>query len=85
MANTDKPGEEEGPGRKAEYKTHPKTKCHKQGVVGLCEKDGREKEQEVGSSAVLIPRKSGSRPVHAPCLIQRPRFPDAHLPLVTLQ
>jgi hypothetical protein len=38
----------------------------------------------VGSSAVLIPRESGGGPVHAPCPMRRPRFPDAHLPLVSL-
>jgi hypothetical protein len=47
-------------------------------------KEGGKKEQEVGSSAVLIPRESGGRPVHAPCPMRQPRFPDAHLPFVSL-
>jgi hypothetical protein len=47
-------------------------------------KEGGKKEREVGSSAVLIPRESGGGPVHAPCLMRRPRFPDAHLPFVSL-
>jgi hypothetical protein len=84
MANTDEPGEEEWPGKKAECETHSETKRREQGVVGLCKEEGREKEREVDSSAVLIPRESGGGPVHAPCLIRRPRFPDAHLLFVSL-
>jgi hypothetical protein len=43
VANISKPGEEEWLGRRAEYKTHPETKRHKQDVVSLCKKEGREK------------------------------------------
>jgi hypothetical protein len=45
VADTDKPGEEEWPGKKAEYKAHLKTKRHKQGDVGLCKKKERKKSE----------------------------------------
>src|SRR4051812_48887816 len=48
-------------------------------VVG----EGREEEGKrrgVGRSAGFIPRQSSGGPVHAPCLMQGPPFPDAGLP-----
>jgi len=50
------------------------------GVVGLCEKEGRRERSERWRDATFIPRESGARPVHAPCLMRGSRFPDAHLP-----
>jgi hypothetical protein len=43
VTDASKPVEEEGPDRRAKYKAHPETKRRKQGVVGLCEKKGKEK------------------------------------------
>jgi hypothetical protein len=34
----------------------------------------------VGRRVVFIPRQSSGWPVHAPCLMQGPPFPDAGLP-----
>jgi hypothetical protein len=48
--------------------------------LGLLESNKEGKEQEVGSSVVLIPRESGGRPVHVPCLIQALQFPNTDLP-----
>jgi hypothetical protein len=47
---------------------------------------GRLEREEGGKGAsdrrrdVLIPRESGDRPVRAPCLMRRSRFPDTGLP-----
>ena len=43
VADAGEPGGEEGPGRRAKCKAHPETKRREQGVVGLCEKEEREK------------------------------------------
>jgi hypothetical protein len=39
VADTGEPGEEEGPGKRAEYKAYPETKCREQGIVSLCKKE----------------------------------------------
>jgi hypothetical protein len=46
VADTGKPGEKEGPDKRAEYKAYPKTKRREQGVVGLCEKKERKKSEK---------------------------------------
>jgi hypothetical protein len=58
VADAGEPGEEEWPGRRAEYETHPETKRREQGVVGLCEKEGREKGARGGQQRrSYTPRK----------------------------
>jgi hypothetical protein len=58
MADTGKPGEEEGPGKRAEYKAYPKTKRHEQGVVGLCEKNRRKKSERWAAAPFLYLAKA---------------------------
>jgi hypothetical protein len=48
--------------------------------VGLLEKEGRRRMVERGRREIFIPRESGGRAVHAPCLMRRSRFPDTDLP-----
>jgi hypothetical protein len=49
-------------------------------VLGWERRREGEKQREVGGDAVFIFRESGGGPVHAPCPMRGPRFPDADLP-----
>jgi hypothetical protein len=81
MSLVKKKGQTEGPNTRRIQKPSVTSR-----VLLACVKRKEEgkKEREVGSSAVLIPCKSGGGPVHAPCLMQQPRFPNTQLPFISL-
>jgi hypothetical protein len=64
VADAGEPGGEEGPGRRAECEAHPETKRREQGVVGLCEKEGRKgkKSERWAAAPFLYPAKAAAGP-----------------------
>ena len=49
-------------------------------VIRLLEREEEGKGASSRRRASFIPHESGSQPVHVPCLMWRPWFPDTGLP-----
>jgi hypothetical protein len=60
VADTDKPSKEEEPGKRAKYKAYLETKRREQGVVSLCEKDGRKKSERWAAALFLYLAKAAA-------------------------
>jgi hypothetical protein len=65
-------------GRRAGLRIKGEHRASQGGGLSGCLKRKKEKGER-WRDAIFIPHESGARPVHAPCLMRRSRFPDTGL------